>query len=150
MLRAFPTAMIENLRPLVDGGRYPTKCVAGDDLAVEADIFRDGHEVVAAALKWRLLGETEWHETPMAHLENDRWSGTCTVYENAIYEYTVEAWTDAFSGWRNEFGAKFEAGLTNLRSEALEGAALIDAAAERAEDPTDSARLRELAETIRT
>ena len=73
MLRGFPTVVIENLQPLIDGGRYSVKRVVGDDLAVEADIFRDGHDVVAAALKWRLLGETRWHETPMAHIDNDRW-----------------------------------------------------------------------------
>src|ERR1051325_7783921 len=69
MLRAFPTAVIENLQPLVDGGRYMVKRVVGDDLAVEADVFKDGHDVVAAALKWRKLGETHWHETPMAHVD---------------------------------------------------------------------------------
>ena len=49
--RAFPTAVIENLQPLVDGGRYPVKRVVGEDLVVEADIFKDGHDVVAAASK---------------------------------------------------------------------------------------------------
>ena len=126
MLRAFPTAVIENLQPLVDAGRYMVKRVVGDDLAVEADVFKDGHDVVAAALKWRKLGETHWHETPMAHVDNDRWRGVCTLYENAIYEYTVEAWTDTFSGWQHEFAAKFEAGIENLSSEILEGAALLD------------------------
>ena len=48
----------------------------------------------------------------MAHVDNDRWRGVCTVYENAIYEYTVEAWTDTFRGWQHEFAAKFEAGIT--------------------------------------
>ena len=110
MLRAFPTAVIENLQPLVDGGRYPVKRVVGDDLAVEADVFKDGHDVVAAALKWRKLGETDWHETPMAHVDNDRWRGVCTFYENTTYEYTVEAWTDTFRGWQHEFAAKFDAG----------------------------------------
>jgi len=148
MLRAFPTAVIENLQPLIDGGRYPVKRVVGDDLAVEADVFKDGHDVVAAALKWRLLGEAHWHETPMVHVDNDRWRGVCTVYENATYEYTVEAWTDTFRGWQHEFAAKFEAGIVNLRSETLEGAALLDGAANRAEDAADAARLRELAEMI--
>jgi len=150
MLRAFPTAVIENLQPLIDGGRYPVKRVVGDDLAVEADVFKDGHDVVAAVLKWRLLGETHWHETPMAHVDNDRWRGVCTVYQNATYEYTVEAWTDTFRGWQHEFAAKFEAGLANLRSEALEGAALLDETAGRAHDPADANRLRELAQMIRT
>src|SRR5256712_4699358 len=132
MLRAFPTAVIENLQPLIDGGRYPIKRVVGEDLVVEADIFKDGHDVVAAILKWRVLGEERWHETAMAHVDNDRWRGTCTLYENATYEYTVEAWTDTFRGWQREFATKFEAGITNLRSESLEGAVLLEAAAERA------------------
>jgi len=149
MPRAFPTAVIENLQPLVDSGRYPVKRVVGDDLVVEADVFKDGHDVVAAALKWRLLGETHWHETPMAHVDNDRWRGVCAVSENATYEYTVEAWTDTFRGWQHEFGTKFEAGIANLLSETLEGAALLDAAAARATDATDQHRLRQLADAIR-
>ena len=49
--RAFPTAVIENLQPLINGGRYPIKRVVGEDLVVEADIFKDGHDVVAAVLE---------------------------------------------------------------------------------------------------
>ncbi len=149
MLRAFPTAVIENVQPLVDGGRYMVKRVVGDDLVVEADVFKDGHDVVAAALKWRQVGETRWQETPMAFVDNDRWRGVCTLYQNATYEYTVEAWTDKFRGWQHEFATKFEAGLTNLFSETLEGAALLDQAAARSTDWTDANRLRELAEAIR-
>ena len=148
MLRAFPSAVIENLRPLLDGGRYPVKRVVGEDLAVEADVFKDGHDVVAAALKWRTLGETHWQETPMHHLDNDRWRGVCTLYENAISEYTVEAWTDTFLGWREEFEKKFEAGVPTLTTERLEGALLLEAAAERAYDYNDANRLHELSTKI--
>src|SRR5437016_8057863 len=150
MPRAFPTAVIENLEPLVDSGRYPIKRVVGEDLVVETDVFKDGHDVVAALLKWRILGENRWHETPMAFIDNDRWRGVCTLYENAIYEYTVEAWTDTFRGWQREFSKKFEAGISALTSEALEGAALVEAAAKRARDRTDRARLREFSEQIST
>ena len=144
MSRAFPSAVIENLQPLVDGGRYPTKRIVGEDLVVEADIFKDGHDVVAAVLKWRVLGERRWRETSMAYIDNDRWRGVCTLYDIAVYEYTVEAWTDTFRGWQREFTAKFGAGISELRSEALEGAALLEAASRRARDRTDSARLLEL------
>ena len=144
MSRAFPSAVIENLQPLVDGGRYPTKRIVGEDLVVEADIFKDGHDVVAAVLKWRVLAERRWRETPMAYIDNDRWRGLCTLYDIAIYEYTVEAWTDTFRGWQREFTAKFGAGISELQSEALEGAALLEAASRRARDRTDSARLLEL------
>src|SRR2546423_3592448 len=150
MARAFPSAVIENLRPLVDGGRYPVKRIVGDVLAVEADIFKDGHDVVAAALKWRALGEARWHETPMSFVDNDRWRGICTLYKIGLHEYTVEAWTDSFRSWRDEFRKKFEAGVTNLNTEALEGAKLIEEASDRAQVAEDALRLRELSECIRT
>jgi starch synthase (maltosyl-transferring) len=149
MSRGFPSAVIENLEPLVDGGRYPTKRIVGEDLVVEADIFKDGHDVVAAVLKWRVLGERRWRETPMAYIDNDRWRGVCTLYDIAIYEYTVEAWTDTFRGWQQEFAAKFSAGISELRSEALEGAALLEAASRRARDRADSTRLVELSRRMR-
>ena len=145
MLRAFPTAVIENIRPLVDGGRYPIKRVVGEDLVVEADVFKDGHDLVAAALKWRIVGERLWHETAMVEIGNDRWRGVCSFTENSAYEYTVEAWTDVFSGWQHEFSAKFKAGIPDLVSETLEGSALLESAASRATNPDDSARLFELA-----
>ena len=150
MPRAFPSAVIENLRPLIDGGRYPVKRVVGEDLIVEADIFKDGHDIVAAVLKWRILGQPRWQETPMRHADNDRWRGACTLYENAIYEYTVEAWTDTFRSWREEFTKKFEAGVTELTTEALEGAALLEAASQRAYDFNDGNRLLELSQRFQT
>ncbi len=150
MLRAFPAVVIENIQPLIDGGRYPVKRVLGEDLVVEADVFKDGHDVVAAILKWRVVGESHWHETSMTYMDNDRWRGACTLYEIATHEYTVEAWTDTFRGWRHEFTTKFDAGISDLTSEALEGAALLEAASRRAYNKADAARLLEFSEIIRT
>ena len=150
MSRAFPSVVIENLQPLIDGGRYPVKRIIGEDLVVEADIFKDGHDVVAAILKWRVLGKRAWRETPMNFVDNDRWRGVCTLYDEAIHEYTVEAWTDTFLSWQAEFTKKFEAGISDLRSEALEGAALVEAAAKRARDRADRKRLLELSRQIST
>src|ERR1044071_4361614 len=150
MARAFPSVVIENLQPLLDGGRYPIKRIVGEDLVVEADIFKDGHDVVAAILKWRVLGKRAWRETPMNFVDNDRWRGICTLYDEDIHEYTVEAWTDAFRSWQAEFAKKFEAGISDLRSEALEGAALVEAAARRARDRADRKRLLEFSQQIST
>src|SRR5436305_14648567 len=108
MARAFPTAVIENLRPLINGGRYPVKRIAGDDLAVEADVFKDGHDVVAAALKCRLVGEPGWHETAMNFVDNARWRGICSLNAAGVYEYTVEGRTDSFRSRGDECTKKFE------------------------------------------
>src|SRR5438552_6970368 len=150
MAGTFPSVVIENLQPLIDGGRYPIKRIVGEDLVVDADIFKDGHDVVAAVLKWRVLGKRAWRETPMSFVDNDRWRGVCTLYDEAIHEYTVEAWTDTFRSWQREFTTKFEAGLSALQSEALEGAALVEAAAPRAREGTDRERLQEFSEQIAT
>jgi len=147
---AFPSVVIENLQPLLDGGDYPIKRIVGEDFAAEADIFKDGHDVVAAVLKWRVVGKRAWRETPMSFVDNDRWHGVCTLYDEAIHEYTVEAWTDTFRSWQREFAKKFEAGISALQSEALEGAALVAAAARRARDRADRARLGEFSEQMST
>ncbi|HEX3620287.1 MAG TPA: alpha-1,4-glucan--maltose-1-phosphate maltosyltransferase, partial [Candidatus Udaeobacter sp.] len=148
MPRAFPSVVIENLQPLLDGGDYPIKRIIGEDLAVEADIFKDGHDVVAAVLKWRVLGKRAWRETAMNFVDNDRWRGVCTIYDEAIHEYTVEAWTDTFRSWQSEFVKKFEGGISDLRSEALEGSAIVESAAKRARDRADRERLLEFSEQI--
>ena len=44
---------IEDVYPLIDGGRFPVKRIVGERVEVWADIYRDGHDVVAAALVWR-------------------------------------------------------------------------------------------------
>jgi starch synthase (maltosyl-transferring) len=150
MARRFPSVVIDNVQPLIDCGRSPIKRIVGEDLAVEADIFKDGHDVVAAVLKWRVVGKRAWRETPMIFADNDRWRGVCPLYDQAIHEYTVEAWTDTFRSWQQEFAKKFEGGIADLRSEALEGAAIVKGAASRARDRADGARLREFAEQIVT
>ena len=148
MAGAFPSVVIENVQPLIDCGRYPVKRVVGEDLVVEADIFKDGHDAVAAVLKWRVVGKRHWRETPMTFVENDRWRGVCTLYDEAIHEYTIEAWTDRFRSWQEEFAKKFEAGMFALQSEALEGSALVEAAARRARNRQDRERLLQFAREI--
>ena len=63
---------IEGISPAIDGGRFAARAVAGVPLEVEADIFSDGHEVIAAALLWRRSGDSEWQQAPMRHVTNDR------------------------------------------------------------------------------
>jgi len=46
-------AVIENVKPEIDGGRFPAKRVVGERMTVEADIFTDGHDALAAALLYR-------------------------------------------------------------------------------------------------
>src|SRR4051812_47683666 len=155
MISRPPTVVIEAVSPLVEGGRYPIKRAVGEDILVEADVFKDGHDVVSALLKWRKQGMTKWYETPMQCIDpfnRDRWSGVFSVFENAVYEFTIEAWGDYFRTWQHEFQVKFEAGLIELASETLEGAGFVARAARLAQEAgqkRDAERLVVLADKIR-
>jgi starch synthase (maltosyl-transferring) len=121
---------------------------------VSADIFADGHDLLAGVVKYRYRGPEgsapqqarqgrggssdppspdppsadEWQETPLTPLDNDRWEGSFTVTELGAYEYTLDAWIDRFASWLKGLVAKAEAGQ-DVSSELLEGADLIQKAA---------------------
>ena len=44
--------------PTVDCGRWPVKRTVADTVLVSADIFRDGHEVLRAVVRWREPGRS--------------------------------------------------------------------------------------------
>ncbi len=95
-------AVIENITPSVDGGRYAAKRCIGDTVTVEADVFVDGHEELRCVLLHRRRGEARWNESEMTFLVNDHWRGTFTVTALGAYEFTVTAWPDAFLTWRHD------------------------------------------------
>ena len=125
------TVVIENVEPVVDGGRYPVKREVGIVLEVTADIFKEGHEVLRAFLKYRRADESTWRQTPMRFVDNDRWAGAFTPTDNARYLYTIEAVADAFASWLADFAKRVDAGQ-DVASELKEGLALVRGAAGRA------------------
>jgi len=140
--------VIENVQPLLDCGRYAIKRLAGDPVRVTADIYKDGHDLVAAVLKWRIAGEKKWHEVPMFDEGNDVWAGAFTIEEIGDCEYAVEAWLDHYATWRDEFHRKHAGGDGDLFSEALEGAALLESGAKRAGKKSAASLLRAAAASL--
>jgi starch synthase (maltosyl-transferring) len=119
-----PRFRIEDIFPCVDGGRYAVKRVAGEIVDVYADIFREGHDVIAAAVLWRAQDADEWHRAPMTFITNDRWHGSFTPPEPGWYLFAIEAWTDQYATWRKEFLLKQAAGQ-DVSLEEREGHELI-------------------------
>ena len=115
---------IEDVFPNVDNGRFAVKRVVGESIEIWADIFRDGHDVVAAELLWREEIAREWHRVPMRHHSNDRWGGHFQASRPGRYVYAIEAWTDDFASWRHGTILKHEEGQ-DIALDALEGAAMI-------------------------
>jgi len=148
MKNRFPTVVIENLWPLIEGGRYPIKRIPGEEVSVYADIFKEGHDIVRAVVKWRPHGEKKWQEAPMTTIGEDRWNGRFTVGPVGFTEFTIESWNDDFASWVEEIGKKVKGGALSLASEALEGAALIRNAAIRAGRDASVHELLKSAEAI--
>jgi len=119
-----PRFLIEDIYPCVDGGRYPIKRIAGESVEIWADIFREGHDVLAANLIWREEKANDWRREPMAHAGNDRWRGRFTPPEPGWYLFAIEAWTDQYATWRKEFLLKQEAGQ-DITLTAREGYELV-------------------------
>jgi starch synthase (maltosyl-transferring) len=122
--------------PMIDCGRYPSKRTVGDRVAVSADIFADGHEILRAVVKSCPPGEEGWHEGPMhridAHVDGDRWAGEFDVGALGRWSWTIEAWVDAFASWRDELRRKVDAGEPDLSGELSEGVVLLEQACKRA------------------
>jgi starch synthase (maltosyl-transferring) len=115
---------IEDIYPLVDAGRFPVKRIVHEPIEVWADIFRDGHAVLAAELLWRLEGADRWLRVPMRLHDNDRWNASFTPTKVGRYFYAIEAWTNVFATWRRDFLAKRDAGL-NVTLDIEEGRRLL-------------------------
>jgi starch synthase (maltosyl-transferring) len=125
------TIVIERVEPQLDGGQHPVKRVVGDTLHVSADIFADGHVMLGAALLLRADDETDWRETPMRLVDNDRWAGQIELTRNRWHRYTIEAWRDEWGTWRDGLLKKVEAGVA-VPTELAEGRLMLQAAAGRA------------------
>ena len=115
---------IEDVYPLVDGGRFAVKRIVGERVEVWADVYRDGHDSIACAVVWRLENDREWQRAPMVHHTNDRWGGAFVPDQPGRYVYAIEAWTDEFATWRHGFELKQQAGA-DLTLEAIEGAGML-------------------------
>src|SRR5215813_4196964 len=121
----FGHIIIEDVTPSVDGGKYPAKGVVGEPCIVEADIFRDGHQIVRAAVKWRRQHDEVFSEAPMTALVNDRWRGEFVPTANTRYVFTIEAWTDRYASWLADFTKKVNANR-DVTSDIQEGITLLE------------------------
>lgn len=146
-----PAVVISNVAPLIEGGRYALKRLLGEGLAVEADIFKDGHDLIRAVLQFRREGERRWQEAALVEGDNQRWAGRIELGAPGLWQVAVAAWPDIEGTWRRGFGLKVEAAV-DVRLETEEGALLLEAAAGRAAErgaAEAATRLQRLAGVLR-
>ncbi|MFM0519839.1 MULTISPECIES: maltotransferase domain-containing protein [Caballeronia] len=144
---AAPRVSIESVTPSVDHGRFPAKRIVGEAVEIQAAIFAEGHDKIAAAVQWRAADETDWHEAPMRAVQPaglDLWSTRIPLERVGRHEFVVMAWRDDFASLVDHMQKKLKAGQTvELEvEEAKHLFALILAEVKTADDPdSDSAPL---------
>jgi starch synthase (maltosyl-transferring) len=140
--------VIEGIRPSTPSG-YPAKAVVGRPVPITADVFRDGHDILAARVRWRRVNgaKGKWSAAMMRPLGNDRYEAVIEAAELGAHEFIVEGWTDRLATWRHEVTVKLGAGQ-NVELELEEGARLLEEAAGRV-DRADRARVQTAADSLR-
>ena len=151
--------ILEDLKPQVDGGRYPAKRILGDTVRVTAAILSDGHDHVAGRLLYRPAGDANWQSTPMLPIGNDVFSANFLVTQLGNWEFTVEGWVDHFDTWCSDLEKRIDAQPDPARPTPAaskqdiplalrSGALLLDQAASRASG-ADKNNLDQIALTLR-
>ena len=141
--------IIEDVQPELDAGRHAIKRVVGDELEVSAAVFKDGHDLLAARVRYRGPKDADWRTLRMRHhVDTDRWLAHFPVEHVGVYSFTVEAWTDVFATWRSELEKKWTA-AQDISSELLEGAEILERTAAQVSIPRVKAQLERLAALLR-
>jgi starch synthase (maltosyl-transferring) len=129
-------------------GELPSRAVVGEPVGIEATVFREGHDAVAASVIWRSPAGVD---APFNRLHptgsgTDRWRTEVIADATGNWTYQIEAWSDPLATWYHAVEVKADAGQNadELANDLEIGARLF----ERLAAGLDSADDRELAEAV--
>ncbi|MBS1694013.1 MAG: alpha-1,4-glucan--maltose-1-phosphate maltosyltransferase [Actinobacteria bacterium] len=130
---------IDDVQPVVSGGRFPAKAVVGETVPVRATVWREGHDAVAATLVVRYHGTSyptlvdgpTRNSAPSAPVANpasapsrrkpqllamtagrtpDTFHTQFTPDAMGMWTFRVDGWGDPIATWRKAVTAKMGAG----------------------------------------
>jgi len=111
-------------------GELPSRAVVGEPVGIEATVFREGHDAVAASVLWRSPSGTEAPFNRMRPLGGgtDRWRTEVVADTTGTWSYVVEAWGDPLATWYHAVEVKVDAGQSaeELANDLEVGARLFD------------------------
>lgn len=130
--------VIIDVSPQVESGIYPAKAVLHEPVIISANIFCDGHDVIAANVLLRHKDEKLWKEFPLQLINNDHWEFVFVPGKLGFYQFQVIAWIDHFTTWKNGLIKKLAAGQ-DIAVELQIGSGLVNEAAVNAKAKTKTA-----------
>jgi starch synthase (maltosyl-transferring) len=127
---------ILDVQPVLPGESVPARAVAGETFQVTATVFREGHEMLGAAVVLTDPGGAESALLPMRELApgSDRYGADVTPDRAGSWQFRVEAWGDPVAKWRHDAGIKVPIGQ-DVELMLAEGALLMERAAQSVAAP---------------
>lgn len=123
--------IIENVEPVVSGGKYVAKRVQGDVLRIEVDLVADGHDTVNGCAYYRHKEDKTWNSIPLIEDLNDRWYAELALKKIGFYEFGIGAWIDQPLYWLQSLRKKIAAEL-EVSVELRDGIILLEKTAQLA------------------
>jgi starch synthase (maltosyl-transferring) len=118
------------LHPVIALGELPARAAVGEHIAIEATVFREGHDAVAASVVWRspkgkAAGFNRLH--PLGG-GSDRWRTEVVPTGPGLWTFQVEAWGDPLATWYHAIEVKVDAGQSaaELANDLESGARLLE------------------------
>ena len=117
-----------NVNPVVDAGRWPAKAYEGEVIPFSAQVFREGHDSVAAeVLLTTPKGKTSVYRMRPGAAGGDFWYTEAQCTERGTYTFQIRAFGDDYETWHHNAEIKIRAGI-DVELMLLEGAKLFNGA----------------------
>ncbi|MCW2530407.1 MAG: alpha amylase catalytic region [Pseudonocardiales bacterium] len=124
---------LSDVSPAVAGGEFSARAVVGERVPISATVFREGHDAIAANVRWTPpeRGTARFVRMTPGAPGTDRWHATIVPDAPGLWSFTVEAWSDPIATWHHSLTVKIDAGqsVEELANDLETGARLIDAVA---------------------
>jgi len=121
---------LNSIHPVISLGEFPSRAVVGERVPIEATVFREGHDAVAASVRWRSPDGVEAGLNRMHPLGGgtDRWRTEVVADTTGTWNFVIEAWSDPLATWYHAIEVKVDAGQSadELANDLAIGAGLFD------------------------
>jgi starch synthase (maltosyl-transferring) len=128
---------ILDVQPVLQCDGQPAKAVAGETFQVTATVFREGHEMLGAAV---VLTDPDGVDSPLAIMRElapglDRYGADVTPDRQGHWQFRVEAWGDRIAHWQHDAAIKIPIGQ-DVELMCAAGARLLERAREQIAVPS--------------
>jgi starch synthase (maltosyl-transferring) len=132
---------ILEIKPTVDGGRWPAKAFVGEVIPFSAIVIREGHDALGVELLLNSpTGKTSTLRMRAGSPGSDRWHTESMLDEQGAWSFSIRAFGDDFETWHHNTEVKLAAGVDEDLM-MLEGISLLTNAASEKDRNKASAKL---------